>query len=154
MYYTHKARPRNLDCTPPRLQRDRELSKETRRVYDENFPVYGARKVWRQLRREGFTMARCTVERLMRAMGLQGVRRGTRCRTTVADGRAERPVHHVNRQFTATRPNQRWVADFTSVATGIGFVYVAFVVDVFARRIIGWRVASSMKGEFVLDALE
>jgi len=154
VYYTHKAREKDPDRCPPRLQRDRELSKETRRVYDENFQVYGARKVWRQLHREGFSVARCTVERLMRALGLQGVRRGTRCRTTVADGRAERPADHVNRQFTATRANQLWVADFTYVATWAGFVYVAFVVDVFARRIIGWRVASSMKADLVLDALD
>jgi putative transposase len=154
LYYTHKAREKDPDRCPPRLQRDRELSKEIRRVYDENFQVYGARKVWRQLRREGFTVARCTVERLMRALGLEGVRRGKKPRTTVADESAERPTDHVNRQFQAARPDQLWVADFTYVATWVGFVYVAFVVDVFARRIIGWRAARSMKADLVLDALE
>ena len=121
---------------------------------DENFDVYGARKVWRQLHREAFTVARCTVERLMHSLGLQGVIRGARCRTTIADDRADRPSDLVNRQFHATRPNQLWVADFTYVATWIGFVYVAFVVDVFARRIVGWRVARSMQTDLVLDALE
>jgi putative transposase len=154
VYYTHKARQVDPTRLPPRRQRDDALSREIRRVYDENFQVYGTRKVWRQLRREGFTVARCTVERLMRALGLQGVRRGARCRTTVPDDRADRPVDHVNRQFQATRPNALWVADFTYVATWVGFVYVAFVVDVFARRIIGWRVSRSMKADLVLDALE
>jgi putative transposase len=154
LYYTHKAREKDPDHCPPRLRRDRELAKEIRRVYEENFQVYGARKVWRQLRREGFTVARCTVERLMRALGLEGVRRGKKHRTTVADKGAERPTDHVNRQFQAARPDQLWVADFTYVATWAGFVYVAFVVDVFARRIIGWRAARSMKADLVLDALE
>jgi transposase InsO family protein len=154
VYYEHKARQANPARLPPRVQRDLELSKEIRRVYDENFQVYGVRKVWRQLGREGFTVARCTVERLMRAMGLVGVVRGKACRTTVADDSVHRPVDHVNRQFNAARPNQLWVADFTYVATWTGFVYVAFVVDVFACRIIGWRVAPSMKAELVLDALE
>lgn len=154
VYYTHKARQMDPTQAPPRRQRDVELSREIRRVYDENFQVYGARKVWRQLQREGFAVARCTVERLMRSMGLKGVVRGKKPRTTVGDDRAERPVDHVNRRFTATRPNELWVADFTYVTTWTGFVYVAFVVDVFARRIIGWRVASSMKAELVLDALE
>jgi putative transposase len=154
VYYTHKARQQDPTRRPPRRQRDEALSREIQRVYDENFQVYGARKVWKQLVREGFTVARCTVERLMRALGLQGVRRGARCRTTVPDDRAERPVDHVNRQFQATRPNELWVADFTHVATWVGFVYVAFVVDVFARRIIGWRASRSMKADLVLDALE
>jgi len=154
VYYTHKARQVDPTRLPPRRQRDDALSQEIRRVYDENFQVYGARKVWRQLQREGFTVARCTVERRMRALGLQGVRRGARCRTTVPDDRADRPVDHVNRQFQATRPNALWVADFTYVATWVGFVYVAFVVDVFARRIIGWRVSRSMQADLVLDALE
>jgi transposase InsO family protein len=154
VYYTHKARQDNPTRSPPRRQRDDALSREIRRVYDENFQVYGARKVWRQLQREGWAVARCTVERLMRALELQGVRRGARCRTTVSDVRANRPVDHVNRQFQATRPNVLWVADFTYVATWVGFVYVAFIVDVFARRIIGWRVSRSMKAELVLDALE
>jgi transposase InsO family protein len=130
------------------------LSLEIGRVYEENFEVYGARKVWRQLGRENVMAARCTVERLMRRLGLQGVVRGRKCRTTLADQGAVRPLDHVNRQFQASRPNQLWVADFTYVATWTGFVYVAFVIDVFARRIIGWRVARSMHAELVLDALE
>ncbi len=120
----------------------------------ENFGVYGARKVWRQLGREDIVVARCTVERLMRSLGLQGLMRGRKCLTTIAEEGAERPLDRVNRQFEASRPNQLWVADFTYVATWTGFVYVAFVIDVFARRIIGWRVARSMRAELVLDALE
>jgi putative transposase len=154
VYYTHHARQRDPGRLPPRRRWDEALRREIQRVYDENFQVYGARKVWKQLVREGWIVARCTVERLMRALGLQGVRRGARCRTTVSDDRAERPVDHVKRQFQATRPNELWVADFTYVATWVGFVYVAFVVDVFARRIIGWRASRSMKVDFVLDALE
>jgi transposase InsO family protein len=154
VYYTHKARQRDPSRHPPRHPRDEALGREIQRVHDENFQVYGARKVWRQLQREGFAVARCTVERLMRALGLPGVRRGARCRTTLPDDRAERPVDHVNRPFQATRPNELWGADFTYVATWVGFVYVAFVVDVFARRIIGGRASRSMKAELVLDALE
>ena len=154
VYYEMKARAANPERIPPRLLRDRELSREIQRVYDENFEVYGARKVWRQLNREDVAVARCTVERLMRSLSLQGVVRGAKCRTTIADDSAARPLDHVNRQFHASRPNQLWVADFTYVATWSGFVYVAFVVDVFARRIIGWRVARSMHAELVLDALE
>jgi transposase InsO family protein len=127
---------------------------EIRRVHDENFGVYGVRKVWRQFRREDLVVARCTVERLMRSLGLQGAVRGRKCRTTIPADYAERPLGRVNRQFQASRPNQLWVADFTYVATWGGFVYVAFVIDVFARRIIGWRVARSMHAELVLDALE
>lgn len=154
MYYEMKAREANPERVPPRLQRDRVLVSEIRRVYEENFGVYGARKVWRQLGREDIEAARCTVERLMRSLGLQGVVRGRKCRTTLADDSAGRPLDLVNRQFHATRPNQLWVADFTYVATWAGFVYVAFVIDVFSRRIIGWRVARSMSAELVLDALE
>jgi len=153
-YYEHMARQVDPQRSPPRVQRDRALVPEIRRVYEENFHVYGARKVWRQLGREDFTVARCTVERLMRSLGLQGVVRGRKCRTTIADDSAERPLDHVKRQFQASRPNELWVADFTYVATWAGFVYVAFVIDVFARRIIGWRVARSMRAELVLDALE
>lgn len=123
-------------------------------MHSENLQVYGARKVWLQLRREGIPFARCTVARLMKSAGLQGVRRGRRCRTTVPDASVERPADLVKRQFRAERPDQLWVADFTYVATWSGFVYVAFVVDVFARRIVGWRVASSMRTDLVLDALE
>lgn len=154
IYYAHKARQRDPTRRSPRQQQDDALSREIRRVYAENFQVYGARKVWRQLQREGFAVARCTVERLMRVLGLQGARRGARCRTTVPANRAGRPVDHVNRQFHASRPNELWVADFTYVATWVGFVYVAFVIDVFSRRIIGWRVSRSMQAAFVLDALE
>ena len=153
-YYEHKARQADPECLPPRLQHDRALIPEIRRVHEENFAVYGARKVWRQLRREAFVVARCTVERLMRVLGLQGVVRGRKCRTTIADDGAQRPLDRVNRQFRAGRPNELWVADFTYVATWAGFVYVAFVIDVFARCIIGWRVARSMRAELVLDALE
>jgi putative transposase len=153
-YYEHKAREAEPARLPPRLRRDRLLAQEISRVYEENFQVYGARKVWRQLGREGFVVARCTIERLMRQLGLHGVVRGRKCRTTIADDHAERPLDRVNRQFLASQPNELWVADFTYVATWTGFVYVAFVVDVFARRIIGWRVARSMHAELVLDALE
>ena len=153
-YYERKAREADPQRLPPRLRRDRELLPQISRVHEENFGVYGARKVWRQLAREDIVAARCTVERLMRSLGLQGVVRGRKCRTTTADDSAERPLDRVNRQFVATRPNQLWVADFTYVATWAGFVYTAFVIDVFARRIIGWRVARSMSAELVLDALE
>ncbi len=154
LYYEHKAREVDPARLPPRLRRDAQLANEIRRVHRENFDVYGARKVWRQLGREGHVVARCTVERLMHDLGLHGIVRGRKCRTTFSDDRAERPLDRVNRQFQASRPNQLWVADFTYVATWSGFVYVAFVVDVFARRIIGWRVARSMRTELVLDALE
>jgi putative transposase len=154
MYYEHKVREADPVRLPPRLQRDRVLVPEIRRVHEDNFSVYGVRKVWRQLAREDFKVARCTVERLMRSLGLQGAVRGRKCRTTIADEAADRPLDRVNRQFQASRPNQLWVADFTYVATWAGFVYVAFVIDIFARRIIGWRVARSMSAELVLDALE
>jgi len=123
-------------------------------VFDQNLQVYGADKVWRQLHREGLDIARCTVERLMRLAGLRGARRGKSVRTTVPDAKAACPLDRVNRQFKADRPNQLWVADFTYVSTWQGFVYVAFVVDVFARYIVGWRVSTSMQTDFVLDALE
>ena len=116
--------------------------------------VYGADKVWRQLAREGTVVARCTVERLMRRMGLRGVVRGKVVRTTISDAKAACPLDLVNRQFRAERPNQLWVSDFTYVSTWQGWLYVAFVIDVFARRIVGWRVSSSMRTDFVLDALE
>ena len=116
--------------------------------------LYGADKVWRQLKREGLAVARCTVERLMRQQGLRGVRRGKAVRTTVADPKAACPLDRVNRQFRAERPNQLWVSDFTYVSTWQGWVYLAFVVGVFSRRIVGWRQSSSMHTEFVLDALE
>ena len=153
-YYEHKRRQIDPSRVPARVRRDGELRGSIRRVWDDNFQVYGARKVWRQLNREQIPVARCTVERLMRSLELQGAMRGRKCRTTIADDGAARPPDHVNRQFQATRPNELWVADFTYLATWSGFVYVAFVIDVFARRIIGWRVARSMRAELVLDALE
>jgi putative transposase len=154
VYYEAKARQADPCLLPARSRRDAELVGEIERVHETNFRVYGARKVWRQLRRENVVAARCTVERLMRRMGLQGVVRGRRCRTTIADDSAALPRDLVKRDFRAERPNQLWVADFTYVATWSGFVYTAFVIDVFARRIIGWRVARSMRTELVLDALE
>ena len=127
---------------------------EVQRVFAENFGVYGVRKVWRHLRREGFMVARCTVERLMASLGLQGVIRGKPVRTTVSDKAAPCPLDHVNREFRAPRPNALWVSDFTYVATWQNFVYVAFVIDAYARRIVGWRVSRSARAGFVLDALE
>jgi putative transposase len=153
-YHAHDARRRRPDTAPPRVKRDAALSVEIRRVFDENFQVYGVRKVWRQLVREGEDVARCTVARLMRAMGLQGVIRGRRVRTTIGDKAAPCPLDRVNRQFRAPRPNVLWVSDFTYVATWAGFVYVAFVIDAYARRIVGWRVSRSAHAGFVLDALE
>lgn len=153
-YRRHAARLRKPALLSARAQRDARLLPEVRRVYEQNLRVYGADKVWRQLLREGVAVARCTVERLMRRLGLQGVRRGKGVRTTVPDAKAACPRDRVNRQFKAQRPNQLWVADFTYVSTWQGFVYVAFVIDVFARRIVGWRVSSSMQTDFVLDALE
>jgi transposase InsO family protein len=153
-YYEYKAREVDPTRLPARTQRDMGLSVDIQRVFDENFQVYGARKVWRQLSREDIFVARCTVERLMKRLGLQGAVRGRPCRTTVSDDMSSRPADLVNRQFTATRPNQLWVADITFVAAWTGFVYVAFVIDVFARRIVGWRVASSPRTDLVLDALE
>jgi putative transposase len=153
-YYEHKAREAQPEREPPRLRRDAEMSGEIRRVYDDNFQVYGARKVWRQLGRDGIAVARCTVERLMRSLGLQGVVRGAKCRTTISRDQTEYPTDLVKRQFAAIRPNQLWVADFTYVATWAGFVYAAFVIDVFSRRVIGWRVSRSMHTDLVLDAFE
>jgi transposase InsO family protein len=125
-----------------------------RRVFEENFHVYGVRKVWRQLQRESFDVARCTVARLMREMGLKGVIRGKPIRTTVSDKAAPCPLDKVNRQFRAPAPNMLWLSDFTYVATWAGFVYVAFVIDAYARRIVGWRVSRTVHASFVLDALE
>jgi putative transposase len=153
-YHAHDARRRRPATAPPRVQRDAVLSVAIRRVFDENFQVYGVRKVWRQLVREGDDVARCTVARLMKTMGLQGVIRGRRVRTTISDKAAPCPLDRVNRQFKAPRPNVLWVSDFTYVATWAGFVYVAFVIDAYARRIVGWRVSRSAHAGFVLDALE
>jgi len=137
-----------------RARRDATLKPEIVRVFAENFGVYGVRKVWRQMMREGFEVARCTVERLMRDLGLQGVIRGKPVRTTVSDKATPCPLDHVNRQFHAPAPNMLWVSDFTYVATWAGFVYVAFVIDVYARYIVGWRVSRTAHAGFVLDALE
>jgi transposase InsO family protein len=153
-YYEQVRRREHPETAPARAQRDAVLMQEIRRVFDENFQVYGARKVWRQLNREGHDVARCTVERLMRRMGLQGIIRGKPVRTTMSDRAAPCPLDHVNRQFRAPRPNALWVSDFTYVSTWGGFVYVAFVIDTFARRIVGWRVSRSAHAGFVLDALE
>jgi transposase InsO family protein len=130
------------------------LVPQIKRVWDSNWQVYGADKVWKQLNREGIAVARCTVERLMRQQGLCGVRRGKVIRTTIPDKSAPCPLDRVNRQFNADRPNQLWVSDFTYVSTWQGWLFVAFVIDVFARRIVGWRVSTSMRTDFVLDALE
>lgn len=153
-YRAHAAGRHDPSKLSPRAKRDAELSEKVRCVFAENFAVYGARKIWRQLNREGEDVARCTVERLMRSMGLQGAVRGKPVRTTVSDKAAPCPQDKVNRQFQADRPNALWVADFTFVATWAGFVYVAFVIDAFARRIVGWRVSRSAQASFVLDALE
>jgi len=153
-YHAHMAKRAEPAKGSARAQRDAELKIEVRRVFDENFRVYGVRKVWRQLRREGFDVARCTVARLMRAMSLAGAIRGKPVRTTVSDKAAPCPLDRVNRQFRAPGPNRLWVSDFTYVATWTGFVYVAFVIDVYARRIVGWRVSRAAHAGFVLDALE
>jgi transposase InsO family protein len=153
-YYLHAARRADPSLEPARVQRDVRLSEDIRRVWDENRQVYGVRKVWRQLRRENQEVARCTVERLMAKLGIQGVIRGKPVRTTVSDKATPCPLDRVNRQFHAERPNALWVSDFTYVSTWQGWVYVAFVIDVFARRIVGWKVSASSRTDFVLDALE
>jgi putative transposase len=153
-YRLHAARQREPQRRPARARRDEMLVPEIERVWRANLQVYGADKVWRQLDREGIEAARCTVERLMRKLGLRGVMRGKVVRTTVSDRDAPCPLDKVNRQFRAERPNQLWVSDFTYVSTWQGWLYVAFVIDVFARRIVGWRVSDSMRTDFVLDALE
>jgi transposase InsO family protein len=153
-YHDHVAKRADPAKLSTRAKRDIALQAEIRRVFAENFEVYGASKVWRQLRREGFDVARCTVERLMRSMGLRGVIRGKPVKTTVSDQAVPCPLDHVKRQFQAPRPNVLWVSDFTYVATWQGFVYVAFVIDTFARRIVGWRASRTAHTGFVLDALE
>jgi putative transposase len=153
-YRRHAARQRNPSLNCMRVQRDATLIPDIERVWQANLQVYGADKVWRQMNREGVSVARCTVERLMRGLGLQGVRRGKVVRTTIPDNAVPCPLDRVNRQFKADRPNQLWVSDFTYVSTWQGWLYVAFVIDVFARRIVGWRISSSMRTDFVLDALE
>ena len=153
-YWRHAARQRNPQLRCARAQRDETLLPHIERVWNANMRVYGAEKVWRQMTREGLCTARCTVERLMKHLGLQGVRRGKVVRTTISDAKLPCPLDRVNRVFKADRPNQLWVSDFTYVSTWQGWLYVAFVIDVYARRIVGWRVSSSMHTQFVLDALE
>jgi transposase InsO family protein len=153
-YRAHAARLADPSLRSDRAKRDAELRPEIGRVWEENFAVYGVRKVWRQLNREGVAVARCTVARLMTEMGLAGAVRGKPVKTTISDRAAPCPEDRVNRQFNAPRPNALWLSDFTYVATWAGFVYVAFVIDAFARRIVGWRVSRSMQAGFVLDALE
>jgi transposase InsO family protein len=153
-YYAHKDCEANPDKRSDRAKQDAELMVEILRVWNENFRVYGARKIWRQLRREGFKVARCTVERLMRKLGIRGVVRGKGYKTTVPDFGAERPADLVERAFTASAPNQLWVADITFVSTLRGPVYTAFVIDVYSRMIVGWRVWNSLRTDLVLDALE
>ncbi len=153
-YHAHVARRTDPARASPRSRRDLVLMAQIQRVHAANFGVYGARKVWRQLGREGITVARCTVERLMRRLGLRGAVRGKETRTTIPDTTSPCPADKVNRQFWAPHPNALWVSDFTYVATWQGFVYVAFVIDAYARRIVGWRVSRTAEASFVLDALE
>jgi putative transposase len=148
---TRRADPRQRSA---RSRRDEHLCGEIQRIWEANLRVDGSDKVWRPWRREGLNVARCTVERLMRRLGLQGVRRGKSVKTTISDRNAPCPLDRVNRQFVADRPNARWVADFTDVSTEPGFVSVAFIIDVFARSIVGWKVSRSARADFVLDALE
>jgi transposase InsO family protein len=153
-YYDRVAKRVDPQRQSDRAKRDGALQGDIQRVFAENYEVYGARKVWRQLQREGRKVARCTVERLMRSMGLQGAVRGKAVRTTISDKAAACPLDRVNRQFQTPAPNMLWVSDFTYVATWQGFAYVAFVIDSFARRIVGWRVSRTAHAGFVLDALE
>ncbi len=153
-YHDHVAKRLDPSRLSARAKRDEAMKVEVHRVFEENFRVYGVRKVWHQLQREGFDVARCTVARLMRRMGLEGAIRGRKIRTTLGDKAAPCPLDRVNRQFRAPAPNMLWVSDFTYVSTWTGFVYVAFVIDTFARRIVGWRVSRTAHAGFVLDALE
>ena len=153
-YHAHVARRTDPARASARARRDAVLSAAIRRVWEENFRVYGVRKVWRQLGREGVSVARCTVARLMHRMNLEGIVRGKAAKTTISNRATPCPTDRVNRQFQAPRPNVLWVSDFTYVATWAGFVYVAFVIDAYARRIVGWRVSRTAHASFVLDALE
>ena len=153
-YYDHLAKRADPARLSDRARRDEALRPEIQRVFDANWRVYGVRKVWRQLRREGFDVARCTVARLMKSMGIQGIIRGKPHKTTIPDKKLPCPLDKVNRQFRVPAPNMLWVSDFTYVATWKGFVYVAFVIDAYARKIVGWRVSTSPHAGFVLDALE
>ncbi|SEI12532.1 Transposase InsO and inactivated derivatives [Paracoccus alkenifer] len=153
-YYDHLAKQADPARRSDRARRDEELRPEIQRVFEDNWSVYGVRKVWHQLRREGFDVARCTVARLMKDMGIQGIIRGKPHRTTIPDKKQPCPMDKVNRQFRVPAPNMLWVSDFTYVATWKGFAYVAFVIDAYARKIVGWRVSTSPHAGFVLDALE
>lgn len=153
-YHERQAQRRDPARLSARARRDMDLEPQIARLFAENFAVYGVRKVWRQRGREGYAVARCTVERLMRQMGLAGVIRGKTVRTTISDRAAPCPRDHVNRQFHAPAPDRLWLSDFTYVATWGGFVYVAFVIDAYARRIVGWRASRTAHTSFVLDALE
>ena len=153
-YFDHRAKQSDPAKLSARVRRDAALRPTISRVFERNHKIYGARKVWLQMKREGVSIARYTVERLMRSMGLHGVIRGKTVRTTVPDKATPCPLDHVNRQFHAPRPNALWVSDFTYVSTWAGFVYVAFVIDTYARRIVGWRASRSAHTGFVLDALE
>lgn len=153
-YWRYVARCRNPELRSQRAKRDEQLKSEIHRIWDKNFRVYGARKVWKQMHREELRVARCTVERLMRELGIAGVRRGKRVRTTVSDKAATCPRDLVQRQFVVDRPNRLWVADFTYVSTWQGWLYVAFVIDAYAKQIVGWRASNTMTTDFVLDALE
>ena len=153
-FYDHMAKRTNSDLLSDRAKRDKALRPEIERVWEQNYKVYGVRKVWHQMRREGFDVARCTVARLMKDLGLEGVIRGKKARTTIPDKSQPCPLDRVNRQFRVPAPDMLWVSDFTYVATWQGFVYVAFVIDAFARRIVGWRVSRTANAGFVLDALE
>jgi transposase InsO family protein len=153
-YHEHAAQRRDPSRMSARAKHDEVLKQEVKRVFETNFGVYGVRKVWRQLLREGFRVARCTVARLMRKLGLKGVVRGKPVRTTISDKAAVCPLDRVHRQFHAPAPNRLWLSDFTYVATWSGFVYVAFVIDAYARRIVGWRASRTAHAGFVLDALE
>jgi len=153
-YHEHAARLADPGRRPARARRDDEIREQIKRVHDASFGLYGSRKVWHQMRREGVEVAKCTVERLMRAMGLVGVRRGKKTVTTVSNSKMPCPLDKVSREFRVIRPNALWVVDFTYVHTWAGFVYVAFVIDAFARRIVGWKVSTLPTADFVLDALE
>ncbi len=153
-FYDHMAKRANPDMLSDRAKRDMALKPEIERVWKQNYRVYGVRKVWHQMRREGFDIARCTVARLMKDIGIEDIIRGKKHRTTIPDTSQPCPLDKVNRQFKAPAPNMLWVSDFTYVATWQGFVHVAFVIDAFARRIVGWRVSRTAHAGFVLDALE
>jgi transposase InsO family protein len=153
-YHTHAARLADANKRSARARRDDALRAQIERVHAASFGLYGSRKIWHQMRREGIKVAKCTVERLMRTMGLAGIRRGKKTITTVSNPKAPCPLDKVNRAFKVSRPNALWVVDFTYVHTWAGFVYVAFVIDAFARRIVGWKVSTSATAGFVLDALE